>query len=60
MLKLNDNKTKFIILGTRQQLAKLLDVTIRIGNTTVLTVDYVCNLGFFLDRLLKNNTMLIG
>ena len=56
MLKLNDNKTKFIILGTRQQLAKLLDVTIRIGNTTVLPVDHVHNLGFFLDRLLKNNT----
>ena len=56
MLKLNDNKTKFIILGTRQQLARLLDVTIRIGNTTVLPVDYVCNLGFFFDRLLKNNT----
>ena len=55
MLKLNDNKTEFIILGTRQQLAKLSDVSIRIGNTTVLPVDYVCNLGFFLDRLLKNS-----
>ena len=31
LLKLNDNKTKFIILGTRQEQAKLLDVTIRIG-----------------------------
>ena len=37
-------------------MTKLLDVTIRIGNTTVLPVDYVYNLGFFLDRLLKNNT----
>ena len=55
MLKLNDDKTKFIILGTRQQLAKLSDVSIRIGSTTVLPVDYVCNLGFFLDRLLKNS-----
>ena len=55
MLKLNDDETEFIILGTRQQLAKLSDVSIRIGNTTVLPVDYVCNLGFFLDRLLKNS-----
>ena len=54
MLKLNDDKTEFIILGTRQQLAKLSDVSIRIGSTTVLPVDYVCNLSFFLDRLLKN------
>ena len=56
MLKLNDNKTEFIILVTRQQLAKLSDVIIRIGDTTVLPVDYVHNLGFHLDRLLKNNT----
>ena len=56
MLKLNDNKTEFIILGTRHQLAKLSGVTVRIGNTTVLPVDYVCNLDFLLDRLLKNNT----
>ena len=55
MLKLNDDKPEFIILGTRQQLAKLSDVSIRIGNTTVLPVDYMCNLGFFLDRLLKNS-----
>ena len=55
MLKLNDDKTEFIILGTRQQLAKLSDVSIRIGSTTVPPVDYVHNLGFFLDRLLKNS-----
>ena len=55
MLKLNDDKTEFIILGTRQQLTKLSDVSIRIGSTTVLPVDYVCNLGFFLDRFLKNS-----
>ena len=53
--KLNDGKTEFIILGTRQQLAKLSDVSIRNGNTTVLPVDYVHNLGFFLNRLLKNS-----
>ena len=47
MLKLNDDKTEFIILGTKQQLAKLSDVSIRFGSTTVLPVDYVCNMGFF-------------
>ena len=55
MLKLNDDKIEFIILGTRQQLAKLSDVSIKIGSTTVLPVDYVCNLGFFLNRLLKTS-----
>ena len=55
MLKLNDDKIEFIILGTRQQLAKLSDVSIRIGSTTVLPVDYVCNLGLFLNSLLKNS-----
>ena len=55
MLKLNEDKTEFIILCSQQQLAKLSDMPLRIGNTTVLPVDYVYNLGFFLNRLLKNS-----
>ena len=34
--KFNDDKTELIILGTRQQLNKVGDVTITIGNDTIL------------------------
>ena len=36
MLKLNDEKTKFIVLGTYQQLAKVKNVNITIGNTKIM------------------------
>ena len=44
-LKLNDSKTKFIIIGSKQQLSKV-DVTgLRVGEATVTPVDSVRNLG---------------
>ena len=57
LLKLNDDKTEFTLFGTYQQLAKLkdIDVSIVIGDTKVLPVDSVCNLGYFMDKLLKNS-----
>ena len=57
LLKLNDDKTEFILFGTYQQLAKLkdIDVLIAISNTKVLPVDLVHNLGYFMDKLLKNS-----
>ena len=53
-LKLNDSKTKFIIFSTRQQLAKITNINIRIGQVSVIPSDCVCNLGYFMDKLLKN------
>ena len=38
LLKLNDEKTELIVLGTRQQLSKVGDVTIMIGTDTILAV----------------------
>ena len=38
LLKLNDGKTELIVLGTRQQLSKVGDVTIMIGNDTMSVV----------------------
>ena len=38
LLKLNDYKTELIVLGTRQQLGKVGDVTITIGNDTIPAV----------------------
>ena len=54
MLKINEDKTEFIIFGTRQQLAKMNAIHICIGDTLVALVDYVQNLGFFMDKFLKN------
>ena len=55
MLKLNDEKTKFIIFGTCQQLAKTSDISIKVGSMKIQPVDEVRNLGFFMDRFLKNS-----
>ena len=38
LLKLNDDKTELIVLGTRPQLSKVGDVSIMIGNDTILMV----------------------
>ena len=54
MLKLNEEKTEFIIFGTHQKLKKLQNITIRIGNTNIIPVDHVRNLGFIMDKFCKN------
>ena len=53
LLKLNDEKMELIVLGTRQQLSKVDDVTIMIGNDTILAVSSVWNLGIHFDKELK-------
>ena len=53
LLKLNDEKTELIVLGTRQQLSKVGDVTIMIGNDTIPAVPSVQNLGIHFDKELK-------
>ena len=56
MLKLDD-KTEFIIFGTRQQLKKVTNIQLCIENTEVVPVETVRNLGFFRDKLLKNTNL---
>ena len=51
-LRLNDDKIEFIIIGSRQQLSKITDIAIIIGNTTIQPVETVCDLGYFLDNQL--------
>ena len=41
LLKLNDNKIELMLLGTRAQLSKVDEVSIMIGNDTILTVPSV-------------------
>ena len=48
------NKTEFVIFSTRQQLKKVTDVWVCIGNTEVVPDESIRNLGFFMDKLLKN------
>ena len=55
MLKLNDEKTEFIVFGTSKQLAKVGEISIAIGDTGVIPVDQVCDLGFFMDNVLRNH-----
>ena len=54
LLKLNSDKTEFIMFGTRHQLSKVDDISIHIGNDTVKPVNHVRNLGYVMDSLLKN------
>ena len=53
-LKLNDDKTEFIVFGSRQQLSKIGEVSINIGRIQVHPVDHVRNLEYHIDQLLKN------
>ena len=55
-LKLNKNKTEFIILGLSQQLKKVGNITIKIGEDIIPNVPAVRNLGMFLDAELKHTT----
>ena len=54
LLKLNDWKTEFIILGTQQQLQEISHINIWIGEDLVTPVDMVHSLGFSMDKYLKN------
>ena len=56
LLKLNNNKTEFILLGTQQQLSKLDNISFQIGSDTIISTDHVRNLGFIMDSLLKNDS----
>ena len=46
---LNDDKTEFLIIGTRQQLSKVSIQSIKIGQTEVFPVASARNLGTWVD-----------
>ena len=52
-LKGNDDKTGALIMGTQQQLKKLISDSIQIGDSKVEFVNKACNLGFVLDSNLS-------
>ena len=50
---INDDKTEFLVNGTRQQLSKVNIDSLCVGNATVLSSSEVKNLGCWLDNQLK-------
>ena len=55
LLKLNDDKTEFILTGTHQQFDKVSDPKIHIGTNMLYPVKAVENLGFHQDSELKKH-----
>ena len=56
LLKLNDEKTEFIIFGTNYKLRQLGEIELRVGDDIIRARNSVRNLGFHMDQLLKNTT----
>ena len=52
-LKLNENKTEFIIVGVQQQLDKVRDISIKIGDDKITNFAVVKNLGVYIDSELR-------
>ena len=48
-LKINDDKTEFVIVGTRQQLSKVHVDSLAVGDAQVSPVQSVKNLGTWID-----------
>ena len=53
MLKLNDDKTEFIILGTDVSLKKVKIDSIKVGNHEIKPVESVRNIGAMFDKRMK-------
>ena len=56
LLKLNDDKTKVMLIGTRQQLTKLPEVTVKIGNESINPAETVRNLGIYWNKTMTTTT----
>ena len=52
-LKLNDEKTKYVIIGTYKNLQYVADTDITIGDETITASDFMKDLGFWFDKELK-------
>ena len=54
LLKLNNSKTDFIVFGVKQQLDKVDNIEIKIGEDIIQNVPSVRNLGMHFDSELKH------
>ena len=55
-LKLNDDKTEFLMIGTPQQLTKVTTTSIKIGLDSIQKSEAARNLGFYYDAHMKSTT----
>ena len=58
-LRLNDSKTEFMIVGTRQQLAKVNIDQLCVGESNIVPVTSVKNLGSWFDKNMSMTTHII-
>ena len=56
LLKLNENKTEFLLLVTKHQLSSVGTLEIKIGKDCIKSVSCARNLGFWMDSGLKTKT----
>ena len=54
-LKFNDTKTEFIIIGTRQQLAKVEIPSVKVGTADIAPLTSIRNLGAWFDNKMSMN-----
>ena len=54
-LKFNDTKTEFIIIGTRQQLAKVEIPSVKVGTADIAPLTSIRNLGAWFDDKMSMN-----
>ncbi len=52
-LMMNDDKTEFLIIGSRQQLAKINISNVHVGSSEILPVNSVRDLGAWLDETMS-------
>ena len=57
-VRLNDDKTEFIIIGKRQQLAKVNIDSMQVGESSITPASRVKNLGCWFDEQLKMDTQI--
>ena len=55
LLKLNDKKTEFLIIGTKQQLSKVKMTSISVGQDEIPCSETARNLGYYYDQHRKNS-----
>ena len=53
LLKLNDDKTEFILTGSALHLAKVDNISLMIGQDTIQPTESAHNLGYYMDKELK-------
>ena len=55
LLKLNDKRTEFLIIGTKQQLSKVKTTSISVGKDEIPCSETARNLGYYYDQHMKNS-----